>query len=654
MAVTVKKRLLRRPGTTVLWLLLCVVMTAFLTVAVSLWLGARSLARAVDEKHTAIAVRTDRVVRGTYERWGYTVAGISFSVEDRSFEQAELDWLNAQPSVKVVRIHSLTGGYSEDFESYLGVRRELSFRTPEDPMSYRRCIAAGTVLQLDQFTGRFLLGVERLTALHPEFEQALTWTDPNDVDADYLCYLSVSIPGQDLEYPGEGEFRLEVGQRYVLSGEFYAYRDYFSRPLSNYYGGVYAPMLYTLPAYDDGTGLYLARQSAYAEDEAAFAAYDYPAAQLVEGDLDGFLAAHPIWAEYSATLERHLHSLPVLGTERLEALYMFVKNEAAIIDGRSFTAEEYAQGARVMVISEATAAKHCLAVGDKVTMAQFLCASEEEAFNPSTCLDAVTGQLHRPVVGTVRPGEDFGPSEEFEIVGIYRLSDYWSKDSYAFTTDTVFIPQKAQMKGAWGPDSEDLYGVYLSVELNNGMEDDFKLALANSPYAGRYYTVDQGFEQVQRNLNDLHVNARRLALTALAAWGIFVLLYLMMYQAAQRRNLGVMRSQGAGVGAARRYLFLGGLLTAACGLVLGAAVSWFVLRAVQGRILADLLGQIELAAEGAPVISEQTLRAMVKASGLSLRQLALWSFGQLGLLAVILWIHAAVLARRNPRRLMEV
>ena len=218
----------------------------------------------------------------------------------------------------------------------------------------------------------------------------------------------------------------------------------------------------------------------------------------------------------------------------------------------------------------------------------------------------------------------------------------------------MFIPKKAQIAGAWGPESEDLYGVYLSVELVNGMLDDFKLALAGSPYAGRYYTVDQGFEQVQRNLNDLRLNARRLALTALAAWGVFVLLYLMMYQAGQRRSLGILRSQGSGIPAARRYLFLGGLIVAALGVVIGTLLSSVVLGRVEQNILSDMLAQIDRTAAETPLISEDALGAMVRACGLNLGQALLLGAAQLGLLAGILWIHAAILARKNPRRLMEV
>lgn len=654
--MTIRTRLLRRPGTTALWLILTLVMSGFLTAAASLWLGTRQLAAELDGKHTAIAVRTDRAVTGSYQYEGRTLVGASYSVEERTLDRAELDWLEGQPSVKAVRIHSLSGGYSEAFESVLGLRREQSFRSVMDPQSYRRCLAAVTVLGKEA-NDNVLFGVEEILCLHPEFMQTLTATDPNDIDKDYLCYLGIEGILLHWEDNGVDPSFFEVGERYLLSGQFYSDRLFFNRPLVNArIPNVYAPRLSPgmLTVREDGL---LWVPGSYDPADQSHAAYGYPAAQKLEGSVEEFLAAHPVWEEYRQTLNRQLNSLPVLGTERLESLYMFVKNEAAIVEGRSFTPEEYESGARVLVLSDAVAAKHGLQVGDKVSMAQFLCgesANPYASYNPSTDLYSVNGQLKWPAIGQPQRELEYGPREEYEIVGVYRLSDYWSLGSYAFTPDTVFIPKKAQIEGAWGPESEDLYGVYLSVELVNGMLDDFKLALAGSPYAGRYYTVDQGFEQVQRNLNDLRLNARRLALTALAAWGIFVLLYLMMYQAGQRHNLGILRSQGSGIPAARRYLFLGGLIVAALGVVIGTLLSTVVLNRVEQNILSDMLAQIDRSAAETPLISEDDLGAMVRACGLNLGQALLLGAAQLGLLAGILWVHAAILARKNPRRLMEV
>lgn len=655
--MTIRTRLLRRPGTTALWLILTLVMSGFLTAGASLWLGTRQLAAELDGKHTAIAVRTDRAVTLTPIFEDGMIRGTTLIPDNRQLEQAELDWLEGQPSVKAVRIHSLSGGSAEGFESYLGLRREFGFRSSGNTDNYRRCLVVGTVIAKDAYGGP-LIGVEQVLCMHSEYLQTMTTPDPEDIDRDWPYYLGlayVSIYNSFQEIPAVDSDFFEVGQRYILSGDLLDGRASYYRPLTrSRMQTIFTAMVDLGSGVEDADGLWTVHADLGDGSSQDFADYDYPCAQKIDGSLEEFLSAHPVWEAYRQSLDRHLHSLPVLGTDRLESLYMFVKGEAAVVEGRSFTDAEYASGSRVMVISDMVAAKHGLAVGDRIKMTQFLCAVDSAGQNVSVELLSPTGQLKWPGIGMVRPGMETGPEGEFEIVGIYRLSDYWSLGSYAFTPDTVFIPKKAQIDGAWGPESEDLYGVYLSVELNNGMLDDFKLALANSPYAGRYYTVDQGFEQVQRNLNDLRLNARRLALTALAAWSIFVLLYLMMYQAGQRRNLGILRSQGSGIPAARRYLFFGGLIVAALGVVIGTLLSTVVLNRVEQTILSDMLAQIDRTATQELVISEETLTSLVKASGLQFRQLLLLGTAQLGVLAVILWAHAAILARKNPRQLMEV
>ncbi len=646
-----KKRLLRRPGTTLLWIVLCAVMTAFLCVAAALWWSSTRLAAAVDERHTAIAVRTDRAVNSHYIQ-----GGMGFEYEERSFPQEERDWLESQDSVEAVRIHSLSAACSPDFEPLLGLRRELSWRSVGDTRSYSRVILSATVADIYRDSGDgqlLLLRVEEMVTAHPEFEA--TWWKSQDDEA---YYISASVGLED-----QPDFDLEDyfqrGERYLFSGEYSAART------GNYWAG---DKLYNTPALDvfgrlmGGRIVYypLIYARAYAQQESGEdARYGYPACQPLEGDAESFIENDPFWRDYRAALERQMHSLPVLGTDNLEAVTAFVQNDARILEGRSFTDEEYETGARVLVISEAEAQRTGLAVGDKVTLRQYLAtppcrADFYGAFNISTDIYRWDGRLNRPSVGDVDPLAELGAEEEYEIVGIYRLTENWPNGSYAFTADTVFMPQKAQISGAFGPESEDLYGVYLTVELRNGMVDDFRLALANSPYAGEFYPIEQGFEQVQKDLNGLRFSAVRLAGIALGVWGIWLLLVLLMYQGAQRINLGVMRSQGASPLRAAGYLFGSGLLTAALGVALGTALSIPLLKNVQSQILTDLLAKVDYSVFSGAVLTEEELAGLVAQSSLDSRQLLLLAAAQLALTALLMGIQAWSLARQRPRKLMGV
>ena len=626
-----KKRLLRKPGTTVLWLVLTAVMTAFLTTAAALDLSASRLSKTLDEQHTAIAVRTNRAVTAIR-----TESGTVWKTSERTFTQEDKNWLEALDSVKAVRVNALCGGVSEDFEPLLGLKRQFSWFGSGDKAAYDNAVFVGTVANVRTlgYETQIVLATEEVCALHPEYAPALYTATTDGVN--YLVVKAYSEGGGSPAENGDiaaGFFK--KGERYILGGNIIAVRF---APAATPGGSVWPPTLYLIdPVEKDGVLL---------SDTTG-----YPLAQRLEGDAETFIASHPDWREYRDGLERQLHSLPVIGTERLESLYLFVKNDARIIEGRSFTQEEYNAGARVMVISEGEAQKRGLAVGDTVRMSQFRC----EERNASTDINARSGRLSRPSVGELKNVALETENEEFTVVGIYRMTDYWPVGSYDFTADTVFIPRKAQIEDAFGPDSEDIYGVYLSVELVNGKVDDFRLAVAQSKYAGQFFSVEQGFEQVQKNLNGLTFSAQRLLWIAVGAWAIFWLLYLLMYQGAQKNNLGTMRSVGASKRRAEWYLFGSGALVAALGTALGTLLGAAALRAAQGAVLGDTLAQIDASAfSGGMALSEDALTDMVLSSGVSVPQLLLFAAVQLAVTLLFLRLHARSLAVKPPRTLMEV
>ena len=659
-----KKRLLRRPGTTLLWIVLGAVMAAFLTVAAALWVSSARLSAAVDARHTAIAVRTDRAVSSHYIQ-----GGMGWDTEERSFPQEERDWLESQESVEAVRIHTLSAAYSPNFEPLLGLRRELSWRGVVDTRSYSRVILTATVADIYRGYGgeqMLLLEVEQMVTAHPEYE-ATWWRSQKDG----ACYVSATVGVTD-----QPDFKLEDyfvrGGRYVLSGDYHAERvgnywvgdELYNTPYLSLYGRLQGERIEYYPLIPDR--IFSEGESdenvVYPDPEPTgdYARYAYPVCQPIEGDVEEFFANEPFWGDYRAALERQLHSLPVLGTENLESVTAFVQNDARIIEGRSFTPEEYETGAPVLVISEAEAQRTGLTVGDRVRLRQYLVTPPDDhigitgALNSSADIYRWDGRLNRPSVGDVDPMAELGEEEEFEIVGVYRLTENWPNGSYAFTADTVFMPQKAQIPGAFGPASSDLYGVYLSVELRNGMVDEFRLALAGSPYAGEFYPIEQGFEQVQRDLNGLRFSSARLAAIALGAWGIWLLLVLLMYQGAQRHNLGVMRSQGASPLRAAGYLFSSGLVTAALGIVLGTALSAWLLHLVQGQILTDALAKVDYSVFSGSVMTEEELASLVEGSALGSGQLVLFAAAQLCVLALLMAAQAWLLARQRPRKLMGV
>lgn len=650
----IRKRLFRTPVTTVLWFLIIVLMTGFLTVGSTLYYSSDTLIKRLDEQNTAIAVRTDPEV---------LMDGYIPTVE-RRFTSADVAALEALDSVKAVRNHTLTGGYCESFLPITDTSKHLNWRSPGVMEPYYNMVLSGTVTGTDLQENSLIIGVR--------IEEALLVNCELQPLVDVLKYVGVFVVEMDISECPEAAERFTVGERYVFSGPFDP-REWRWNPRhlhvvpSDVNSGVMA--FYAMNAgrvfMEDGVlcgvpaGLPMPSQMPAGEQ---YIHYSYPVAEELSGNAEDFFdaAQHQIWRDLRDAWQRQNHALPVIGTDRLESMYVFVRGEATIIDGRSFTEEEYISGAKAVIISERIASRGGLSVGDRITIRQSLCAGDANLFtNPSTAADR--GRvLRNPNIDLLDLNTEYASPEEFEIVGIYRLQADWSQGTYAITPNTVFIPRTAQLEGAFGtiPDAgessfktTDIYGPYLSVELNNGSVDNFRLSMTDSPYTGQLYTFDQGFESVYRNLNGLAVISRWLFYIAVAGWLLLLMMFLLMYQAKQKHNLGVLLSLGAEPRSVVWYLAGSGGLVALAGVCIGAVINEIVLNTVQNRILAEVLRGIDASLESAAMI-EETLTELIAQSIPGLSTHLMLAGCQLILMQIFIVIQAVWLSRQNPRALL--
>ena len=674
----IRKRLLRKPVTTVIWLIFAAVMTGFLTSAAALWYSSYRLADTIDRSHTAIAVRPDPAMT-SYRVQG----GVSWIVDPRSFTTDDAAALSAMPGVKAVRSHTLVGGSSPAFSPIIDLHREWSWRSSGEKAPYSNAVFSGRLVarrtEKEVFYSTAVRNDSNYLQLLFELEDILLLNAEYDEPVKNLKYAGGFIYWIDLsEDPEAGSF-FEEGERYVVSGVFdpanSSYWDVHLPEAGKSWAGVsYFILDGGAVVRQDGQLRSLSQRNIVWSATAMDWVYEtvegsvFPAAEKLTGEGTAFFdeTPHEQWRTYRNAWLMQNHALPLIGTDRLETMYQFVSGEAMIIEGRSFTPEEYETGARVLILSEAMAQRSGLSVGDTVPLSQYLLPeTDRDVLNESG------DSMNNPGVGHLLMNVVHEPAEEFTLVGVYRLQADWSNATYTFTPNTAFIPRKAQIPGGYGaiplpqspamgsgsaqkPARQDVYGIYVSVELVNGGVEDFQLALEGSHYAGQFYCLDQGFETVQKNLNGLFGSSSRLLGVALGGWLLLLLLYLLLYQSAQRANLGIMRSLGASPLQAERYLLFSGALVALCGILLGTAVSAMVLQGVQNGIFEDMLSEIDRTAHGwVLVISEEELRMMVQNSALTLPQLAAIGMGQLLLLSLLMWLQARYLVHRSPRKLLE-
>jgi hypothetical protein len=284
-------------------------------------------------------------------------------------------------------------------------------------------------------------------------------------------------------------------------------------------------------------------------------------AEEIEGDTAEFLAAHPDWADAVREIEVRNGSVGLIGTDMLEGMYGFQSGEASISEGRSFEPNEYTGGACVCVISDALARKNGLAVGDTLELSPYWGTNKD--------IDRVelslTGLKTQPYSGAV--GFEAEP-KAFTIVGLYRLEDMWKEGEYAFGANTVFIPNSAMFAEPFTCSD----GLFLSVVLENGAEDEFRSALSERGFPeNSFVCFDGGYSGIAKSVSGMALGARRLFAISTAVLFAALAVYIALFVSRRAKELGLMRSLGASDSGSLGRAFIFCLLPAAASSVLGAA-----------------------------------------------------------------------------------
>ncbi len=663
--------MLRKPFGMLLWLLFVTLMTGFLTASSILWYSTSQLAASLNKSHTAIAVRTDPgIVVHPRKR------NAEWEVDFRQFTEKDVQALSAMEGLKAVRSHTLTGGSSPAFLPVIEIRREFSWRANGVISPYYNAVFYGRLVKKSkgtlrtEYMSRTLMDGENENDLFLlfELEEVLLLNDEFSEPLKNMRYIGGFSYALNLSEDPEAAAYFTEGGHYVVSGTFQplASATGWSVSVKQKSSEWAAPRYFVIEGgrltEKDGYLAFFSERDvpwSYGNNDETYANTAIPAVERWEGDPQTFFedTQHDAWRTFRAAWEMQSHLLPVIGTDRLETVFAFLQGDAAMIEGRSFTEEEYASGARVMVISEIMANRAGLSVGDKIPLSQCLCGDSAELYLKYGY------PLNNPMVDLFRQDRTYTEAEQFEIVGVYRQQAEWSGGTYSFTPNTVFIPRSAQIEGGFGtiaqseqqtPDGlTDMYGMYLSLELENGNVEEFQLALEQSPYSGQFYVYDQGYEAVQKDVNGLTASMARLLWIVAGGWVLLLILYLLMYQSSQKKNIGIMRSLGTPPAKAALYLAGSGLLVAGIGIVIGTLLSRFALEVVQEHVLSDMLAMIDRTSSGMTVISDEMLTEMVQSSVPPASTTWLVALLQFVMMGAAILIHAAILSHMPPRRLSE-
>ena len=675
----IKKRFFRKPATTVLWMILVVAMALLLGVGTALFYSTESLLPMLDESHTSVALRTDRA----YEKISID-GGTMWSFGLKSFTQEDYDYFMGLDSVKEIYFHTLTGGYIPELNALPGIELKHGdhFEAYADSSdSYDMVAFVGTVLDIyskNDYGTQDLSGIgfgaeEPHISVSAEIKiDKILSANPDYIFSDGIKY-SGNVDCSFALYGEEALDFLETGAQYIFAGEYAP--ETFNDPEtleplnpSMYMGinsvaqnGTLREYRYTYYHLTDTTEIDLVR----------------PIAEKLEVPAEEFLAdeANSEWADYIKILDNTQQSFPVIGTDSLESIYMFLSEDTSIVEGRTFTEDEYSSGARVCIISETVAKKSGVTLGDTVHISQFICS---EKFNHSTNLYYIDGILNNPSIGEPIPDMEYlTENEEFTVIGIYRQTHEWEETSYSVTPNTVFIPKKAQIEGGFGgitykeirtridsegneveyyePIDRGAYGIYFSMLLKNGAMEEFKNDIAGTDWEKEFSLFSQGYEGLIGSIEEISKSAQNLLTLAVFGWFMLLALYILIYQNGQRRNIGIMRSLGARPKQARNYLFISGFGLGAVCIVIGTALTALGNDSINTKLLETMTAQTTMEQfSGGMELSSEMLEQMVLQSQLPVHVLIIIACIQIAVLAAVLWIHAASLSKKEPRKLLEV
>lgn len=344
-------------------------------------------------------------------------------------------------------------------------------------------------------------------------------------------------------------------------------------------------------SYTDGNG-----QAATLSKAEYIARYDTPMMAKLSGTAEEFLSGNPEWQALLDDIEINSHAFPIIGVEGLEYVGQFATGKAEISDGRSFSNEEIAAGAKVCVMAKSLAEANGLSVGDSIDLGFYsydsLYPEQSEIGNSEGVLNV---SAHFYNAGTTPMKE----MESYTIVGLYEQDAPWGKiddDFYAFTPNTIFVPAQSvpvQMEYS-------SHGMFRTLVVNSDMLYEMQLLTVDMELDGMFYYYDNGYAAVAEQLDSFREAAEQFLPMGLVIYGILMLLFLFLFPGRMGRELAMMDSMGSGLWARVRHMLLSCMGLLIPGTVIGTGIGLLLWRKVSDFLIqwseADI--SVELDAAG--------------------------------------------------------
>ncbi len=299
---------------------------------------------------------------------------------------------------------------------------------------------------------------------------------------------------------------------------------------------------------------------------------------------------------FSVTVSNDLESVP--------AWYM---GAMYLQEGRMITAEEYASGEKVCMVSAALADYMNWAVGDKLDMSLFRTLSRTD--NVGT----------QPIVSIHYLLEcgGFFDRNTYEIVGIYGQRDftefgYTLPETFYQPWNTICIPEQSAPNGI-AEAQRDIRPSTLSLQLKNGSISEFKQAVEElgltEQKAGQYQLkfsyFDQGYDKIKPGLDEMHRNAKLLLGLSAALLAVTMVLTAFLFAQQHKHSAGILRMLGGSKKQAFTAILTCAAAVVAAGGISGTALGGALTQSVGASTLGDAAesAKVALSTGASPVLT---------------------------------------------------
>ncbi|MGI6504962.1 MAG: hypothetical protein ACOX2V_01055 [Clostridia bacterium] len=283
----------------------------------------------------------------------------------------------------------------------------------------------------------------------------------------------------------------------------------------------------------------------------------YMAYARLDGTLEQFLSSDKgqKWKKHIEECKTTVTSLKMNFTGNLDSVLLFNQNLAYITEGRTFTKEEYSEGAKVCIISAETAKHSGIKVGDKI---DFRFWSNGYILS----LPFKTIWQYTPF----RNEYGFIGESIFEVVGIYKAENVWSTNEFFLTPNNAFAPKGSievpielnlpdfTTKPIYSIETGEYIpattGKYQSIPntrsfvIRTGHIEDFEKEMESLGYGGMFYYYDQGFSMISPILNSLKESTSLLMYISVAVWIVVMSAFFIIMTSRGGKTAGIMMSLG--------------------------------------------------------------------------------------------------------------